>query len=67
MNGKGEFIYPDGRVYTGSFLKDKKHGSGELKLPSGAVIQGNWYDISMIILLFEKELWEIGRTGYNDK
>jgi len=26
MNGKGELKYQDGRVYTGEFKDDKKHG-----------------------------------------
>ena len=28
MQGQGEFIWPDGRKYQGSYLEDKKEGYG---------------------------------------
>ncbi len=33
MNGKGVFIWPDGKKFNGEFLEDKKHGKGEFELP----------------------------------
>jgi hypothetical protein len=30
MNGKGVFIYSNGRKYDGDWLKNKKHGQGVL-------------------------------------
>lgn len=30
MHGKGVFKWPDGRVYTGQYLNDKKHGYGRV-------------------------------------
>lgn len=29
MDGKGEFVWPDGRKYIGHYVEDKKHGFGE--------------------------------------
>lgn len=29
MEGHGEFIWPDGHMYKGDYLKDKKQGNGE--------------------------------------
>lgn len=29
MDGNGEFTWPDGRKYIGSYVEDKKHGYGE--------------------------------------
>lgn len=28
MDGKGSFIWPDGRSYKGDYKDDKKHGQG---------------------------------------
>ncbi len=28
MDGRGNFVWPDGRSYEGEYLEDKKHGEG---------------------------------------
>lgn len=30
MHGKGIFKWPDGRVYEGDYIEDKKHGFGRV-------------------------------------
>ena len=35
MDGKGKFEWPDGRIYVGEYLEDKKHGYGEFLWPGG--------------------------------
>lgn len=30
MHGKGIFKWPDGRVYEGDYMNDKKHGFGRV-------------------------------------
>jgi len=30
MNGKGIFYFPDGKIYKGNYVADKKEGYGEL-------------------------------------
>jgi hypothetical protein len=42
MQGKGVFHYPDGQIYTGSYVKDKKEGYGELMFPNGNGYKGGW-------------------------
>ena len=34
MNGKGKFIYKDGKVYEGFFANDLKFGQGKLTYPN---------------------------------
>ena len=29
MHGKGEFIWPNGRLYKGDYVNDKREGFGE--------------------------------------
>jgi len=29
MEGEGEFIWPDGHMYKGEYIKDKKEGKGQ--------------------------------------
>jgi len=31
MDGYGKFYWPDGRIYEGEYLDDKKHGKGVFK------------------------------------
>jgi len=38
VEGKGEFVGADGRVYSGEFKNDKKHGNGVLRWPDGKFI-----------------------------
>jgi len=42
MDGKGEFIWVDGRVYKGEYKNDKKHGYGEFHWADGRIYKGNW-------------------------
>ncbi len=39
-HGKGQIKYPDGSVYEGEWLKDKKHGAGRLTSAAGEVFEG---------------------------
>jgi len=40
MDGKGEFVWPDGRKYVGHYVEDKKHGFGEFEWPDGRKYKG---------------------------
>jgi hypothetical protein len=40
MHGKGVFKWPDGRVYEGDYLNDKKHGNGKVSWPDGREYEG---------------------------
>jgi len=40
MDGKGEFVWPDGRKYVGAYIEDKKHGFGEFEWPDGRKYKG---------------------------
>ncbi len=42
LNGKGKFRYADGSVYTGSFIKNKRSGFGEMIYNFGLTYRGNW-------------------------
>lgn len=42
MNGVGKFYWPDGRIYHGSYLDDKKHGEGKFTWPDGREYTGVW-------------------------
>lgn len=42
MNGKGIFTWPDGRVFEGNYLNDKKHGPGKFIWPDGRMYEGVW-------------------------
>lgn len=42
MEGEGVFTWPDGRTYTGSYIKGKRDGNGFFKWPKGENYQGNW-------------------------
>eukprot|EP01032_Pedospumella_encystans_P039274 gene39274-biopygen29809 len=39
-HGKGQIKYPDGSVYEGEWLKDKRHGAGRLTSATGEVFEG---------------------------
>ena len=47
MHGEGEYIWEDGKSYSGTFRNDKRHGYGEFLWPSGKVYKGNWKDGKM--------------------
>ena len=40
MHGDGILVHQDGRVYTGGFKDDKKHGTGTYKWPKGQMYEG---------------------------
>jgi hypothetical protein len=42
MEGKGEYEWPDGRKYVGTYMNDKKEGFGMFKWVDGRVYEGNW-------------------------
>lgn len=40
--GLGSYHYPDGAVYKGEWLNNKKHGKGELITKEGIIFRGIW-------------------------
>lgn len=40
MHGKGIFRWPDGRVYEGDYVDDKKEGLGKVIWPDGRIYEG---------------------------
>jgi hypothetical protein len=42
MDGRGVFIWPDGRRYEGEYLEDKKAGFGTFYWPDGRKYMGQW-------------------------
>lgn len=44
MNGKGMFVWPDGRRFRGQYKKDKKEGYGVFEHTNGNKYVGNWQD-----------------------
>ena len=44
MDGRGTFTWPDGRLYIGEFVKDKKEGSGIFLWTDGRKYDGEWKD-----------------------
>ena len=42
MEGVGKYVAPDGVMYSGSYLKDKKHGLGKKTYANGDVYEGLW-------------------------
>lgn len=42
MDGYGVFYWPDGRIYEGDYLNDKKHGKGLFKWSDGREYNGYW-------------------------
>ena len=40
----GTFDFNNGYIYEGGFLGDKFNGKGELKIPSGKIVNGDWKD-----------------------
>ena len=41
-HGKGVFLWPDGRVYSGEWMNGKQHGKGEYKNKKGLARNGVW-------------------------
>lgn len=44
MHGTGTFWWPDGRIYIGDYINDKKHGRGVFTWPDGRKYDGEWFD-----------------------
>jgi len=44
MEGKGTFVWPDGRKYEGEYANDKKEGYGIFTFKDGRVYEGEWFD-----------------------
>jgi hypothetical protein len=42
MNGIGVFTWPDGRLYKGNYVDDKKEGWGKFVWQNGRVYEGEW-------------------------
>jgi hypothetical protein len=42
MHGKGKLSLPDGRVYDGDYVLDKKEGFGTFTWPDGRKYAGGW-------------------------
>jgi hypothetical protein len=42
MHGKGKLYWPDGKIYTGDFLEDKRHGLGHFIWKDGKEYRGAW-------------------------
>ena len=41
-DGRGRFVYEDGREFVGTFRKGKPHGRGSMTHPDGRVDSGRW-------------------------
>ena len=44
MEGRGEFVWADGRSYRGSWKASKLHGSGCYKWPDGRLYEGSYIE-----------------------
>ena len=42
MHGRGVLRWPDGKVYEGDFIEDKRHGHGLFKWKDGREYEGEW-------------------------
>ncbi len=42
MHGAGKWVYEDGRVYQGSFVRDEYEGIGRMSWPNGNCYEGEW-------------------------
>ena len=40
----GTYTWPDGRIYVGGFVKDKKEGEGIFTWPDGRKYEGQWLE-----------------------
>ena len=44
MHGEGEFRWPDGKKYKGTYIEDKKEGYGVFDWSDGRKYLGEWKD-----------------------
>ena len=42
-----KYTWPDGRVYEGDWLQDKRTGKGKMTWPDGSIYEGDWLDGEM--------------------
>ena len=70
MNGFGRFKWPDGRIFEGEYLNDKKDGFGIFNWPDGRIYKGNWKNgkqhgkgdyYNPKLKVWKKGLWEYGK------
>lgn len=43
-NGNGRCVYPNGDIYKGGFIKDKRSGAGIMLWKDGRIFKGLWFD-----------------------
>ncbi|MDR0531380.1 MAG: hypothetical protein LBG83_04870 [Oscillospiraceae bacterium] len=48
-HGHGECLYPDFRLYKGTWKEGKRHGAGTMTYPDGTTIQGEWIDDNFVM------------------
>lgn len=48
MNGKGEFYWPDGRIFKGEYRDDKKHGPGIFTWSDKRELKGIWREGDLV-------------------
>jgi hypothetical protein len=44
MNGKGVYVWWDGKTYNGDWKKGKMHGKGEFWWPDGSIFRGEYQE-----------------------
>ena len=44
MHGQGVYKWPDGRIYEGNYMDDKKEGFGVYTYPDGRCYKGLWHN-----------------------
>jgi hypothetical protein len=42
MHGQGKTVWPDGTIYEGGYVDDKRHGKGETAFPDGKKFLGQY-------------------------
>lgn len=49
MHGEGELLWPDGKIYQGSFRQNQQYGYGVQASPepNGTIYEGEWKDGKM--------------------
>jgi hypothetical protein len=47
FNGKGKYLWADGRYYSGYWVNNKREGSGEFKFSDGSLYIGDWVNNKM--------------------
>lgn len=60
MNGRGIYLWKDGRKYEGFYLNDKKHGYGIYIWPDGRVYLLFYFRNMKVIGIMENNLEKVG-------